>query len=293
MRTGSSTPGTSAGSMPRDSCSSRTARRTSSSTSGGKNIAPQPIENRLKTGAFIAEVVMVGNNRHFPAALVVPKFEALEKWAHAKGMVFASREELVTSPGVVQHYEQEIERLSHDLAPFERIKKVALLPRELSIENGELTPKLRRQAPGGGTEVQAPHRRALRGRMKTEIRKVVVLGAGTMGAQVAAHVLAQGLEVALLDIPGAGEDRSAPAKKGKEALRKLKPSPLHLPEHLAQLRAGNLEDDLARELKDADWVFEAVVEDLEVKKQLFAKVAGLVKARPSSPRTPPASASRR
>jgi long-chain acyl-CoA synthetase len=111
-------------------------------TSGGKNIAPQPIENRLKTGAFIAEVVMVGNNRHFPAALVVPKFEALEKWAHAKGMVFASREELVASPGVVQHYEQEIERLSHDLAQFEKIKKVALLPRELSIETGELTPKL-------------------------------------------------------------------------------------------------------------------------------------------------------
>ncbi|HEY5908235.1 MAG TPA: 3-hydroxyacyl-CoA dehydrogenase/enoyl-CoA hydratase family protein, partial [Vicinamibacteria bacterium] len=113
--------------------------------------------------------------------------------------------------------------------------------------------------------------------MKTDIQKAVVLGAGTMGAQVAAHVVAQGLEVALLDVAGAAEDRSAAARKGREALRKLKPSPLHLPEHGAQLRVGNFEDDLARELKDADWVFEAVVEDLEIKKQLFAKVASLVK----------------
>ena len=70
-------------------------------TSGGKNIAPQPIENLLKTNAFIAEVVMVGNKRHFPAALVVPKFEALEKWAREKGIAFASREELVAQPEVM------------------------------------------------------------------------------------------------------------------------------------------------------------------------------------------------
>ena len=113
--------------------------------------------------------------------------------------------------------------------------------------------------------------------MKSGIRKVVVLGAGTMGAQVAAHVAAQGLEVALLDVVGPDPDRSAPAKKGVATLRKLKPSPLHLPEHASALRPGNFEDDLARELKEADWIFEAVVEDLEVKKQLFARVAALVK----------------
>ncbi len=67
-----------------------------------------------------------------------------------------------------------------------------------------------------------------------------MLGAGTMGAQVAAHVVAQGLEVALLDVAGAAEDRSAAARKGREALRKLKPSPLHLPEHAALLRRGQL-----------------------------------------------------
>jgi long-chain acyl-CoA synthetase len=111
-------------------------------TSGGKNIAPQPIESRLKTHPLIGEVVMVGNQRHFPAALVIPKFEALESWARSQGIAFASREELVAKPAVVEHYEREIARLSADFAQFERIKKIALLPREFSIETGELTPKL-------------------------------------------------------------------------------------------------------------------------------------------------------
>jgi 3-hydroxyacyl-CoA dehydrogenase len=89
-------------------------------------------------------------------------------------------------------------------------------------------------------------------------------------------VAGQGLEVVLLDLPSPAPDRSAIARKGLETLRKLKPSPLHLPEHLAAIRAGNFEDDLTL-LADADWVFEAVVEDLEVKRQLFARVAPAVK----------------
>ena len=112
--------------------------------------------------------------------------------------------------------------------------------------------------------------------MKTDIRKLVVLGAGTMGAQVAAHAAGQGLDVALLDLPSPAPDRSALARKGVEALKKLKPSPLHLAEHAALLRPGNFEDDWSR-LADADWVFEAVVEDLEVKRQLLARVASAAK----------------
>ncbi|HET7290974.1 MAG TPA: 3-hydroxyacyl-CoA dehydrogenase NAD-binding domain-containing protein [Vicinamibacteria bacterium] len=109
------------------------------------------------------------------------------------------------------------------------------------------------------------------------IRKAAVLGAGTMGAQVAAHLVACGCDVALLDVvpPGAA-DRSVLAKRAVEGLRRLKPSPLHLPEHAALLRPGNFEDDW-RELKDADWIFEAVVEDLEIKRRLFAKVAPAAK----------------
>ena len=113
--------------------------------------------------------------------------------------------------------------------------------------------------------------------MKTEIRKIVVLGAGTMGAQIAAHVVARGIDVVLLDIvPAGASDKSALARKALEGLKKLRPSPLHLPEHAALIRPGNFEDDW-KELKDADWVFEAVVEDLAVKKQLFAKLAPAVK----------------
>ena len=112
-------------------------------TSGGKNIAPQPIENRLKTNKFFAEVVMIGNKRHFASALVVPNFEALEAWARANGVAAVSRAELVTRPEVVAHYGLLVNQLTTDLAQFERIKKLTLLEREFTQEAGELTPSLK------------------------------------------------------------------------------------------------------------------------------------------------------
>jgi len=112
-------------------------------TSGGKNIAPQPIENRLKTNPFFAEVVMIGNRRNFAAALVVPNFETLGKWAKEKGVADGSREDLVVRPEVVAHYQKLVADLLPDLAQFEKIKRVALLPRELTLEAGELTPTLK------------------------------------------------------------------------------------------------------------------------------------------------------
>jgi long-chain acyl-CoA synthetase len=111
-------------------------------TSGGKNIAPQPIETLIKTNKYVTEVVMIGNRRHFPAALVVPNFENLEAWARGKGIPLTSRQELVDRPEVVAFYEQAIKDLTPHLAQFERIKKIAVLPKEFSIESGELTPKL-------------------------------------------------------------------------------------------------------------------------------------------------------
>jgi long-chain acyl-CoA synthetase len=112
-------------------------------TSGGKNIAPQPIENRLKTNTFFAEVVMIGNKRNFPAALVVPNFETLEKWAGENGLAAKSREELVSRAEVLAHYQKLLADLLPDLAQFERIKKIALLTREFTLEAGELTPTLK------------------------------------------------------------------------------------------------------------------------------------------------------
>jgi long-chain acyl-CoA synthetase len=111
-------------------------------TSGGKNIAPQPIERLLKSSPLVGEVVMIGDRRNFPIALVIPAFEALEKWAREKSLSFASREELIARPEVVALYEQTVKETTGHLAQFERIKKIALLPREFSIETGELTPKL-------------------------------------------------------------------------------------------------------------------------------------------------------
>jgi long-chain acyl-CoA synthetase len=112
-------------------------------TSGGKNIAPQPIENKIKTNKFFAEIVMIGNKRSYAAALVVPNFDNLEKWAQEKRLVYATREELAAKAEVAAHYKDLVVELTSDLAQFERIKKVAVLPREFSLEAGELTPTLK------------------------------------------------------------------------------------------------------------------------------------------------------
>jgi long-chain acyl-CoA synthetase len=112
-------------------------------TSGGKNIAPQPIENVLKTNKFIAEIVMIGNKRNFPSALVVPNFDNLEKWAKEQGIQAPSREALITDPRVVAHYDALVQDLTKELAQFERIKKIALLPSEFTVDAGELTPTLK------------------------------------------------------------------------------------------------------------------------------------------------------
>ena len=109
-------------------------------TSGGKNIAPQPIENTLKTHPLIGEVVMVGNARNFPTALIVPNFEALGR---STGMEGASREALASNASAVEIIQKAIDDLSKDLAQYERIKKVTLLPREFTIEAGELTPTMK------------------------------------------------------------------------------------------------------------------------------------------------------
>jgi long-chain acyl-CoA synthetase len=116
-------------------------------TSGGKFIAPQPIENSLKSNHFIAEAAILGDRRRFPAVVVVPAFAALEEWATQNAIPFQSRAELVANPLVQKLYEGIVEQVNHNLARFERLKKVLVIPEELSIEHGTLTPtlKLRRR----------------------------------------------------------------------------------------------------------------------------------------------------
>jgi long-chain acyl-CoA synthetase len=116
-------------------------------TSGGKFIAPQPIENSLKSNGFIAEAAILGDRRRFPAVVIVPAFAALEDWAAENRISFHSRQELVGTPQVQSLYEGIVEQVNHNLARFERLKKVLVIHEELSIENGTLTPtlKLRRR----------------------------------------------------------------------------------------------------------------------------------------------------
>ncbi len=109
-------------------------------TAGGKNIAPQPIENRLKTNRFVEQAVMVGDRRQFPVLLLVPDFAVLEGWARAKGVSADDRATLVAAPAVQALIEQEIDDHLDELASFERPKKIGLLVEECSIENGMLTP---------------------------------------------------------------------------------------------------------------------------------------------------------
>jgi long-chain acyl-CoA synthetase len=111
-------------------------------TAGGKNIAPQPIEGRLKTNPFVSHAVMLGDKRKYPILLLVPNFEKLRGWAKAEGLTFADDAGLVALPAVQTKMELEAKKHLRDLAQFEVPKKFLLLPREFSIERGELTPKL-------------------------------------------------------------------------------------------------------------------------------------------------------
>ncbi len=112
-------------------------------TSGGKFIAPQPIENSLKLNALIGTAAVLGDRRKFPAVLVSPNFGLLEDWARSHNVSFSSREELVASPKVQALYEQIIEELNKNLARFEKLKRVLLVADEFSIANGILTPSMK------------------------------------------------------------------------------------------------------------------------------------------------------
>ena len=112
-------------------------------TAGGKNIAPQPIENAIKTNKFVSEAVMIGDKRRFPIVLVVPNFANLEKWARYKNISFDDRAQLIAQPLVRAKMEREVLSRLTELARFETPKKVGLLAHEFSIERGELTPTLK------------------------------------------------------------------------------------------------------------------------------------------------------
>ena len=116
-------------------------------TSGGKFIAPQPIENALKLHSLIGVAAILGDKRKFPAVLVSPNFARLEDWARENGVTFSSHADLIANPKVQALYEDIVENINLNLARFEKLKRVMLVPDEFSADNGVLTPtlKLRRR----------------------------------------------------------------------------------------------------------------------------------------------------
>ncbi len=117
-------------------------------TSNGKYIAPQRVEGALGKDAFIDQIAIIADSRHFVSALIVPHFEGLEEHARALGLTFHDVAELLEHSKIVAFFETRIQRLQQDLAQYEQVKKFTLLKRPFSMELGELTPtlKLRRRS---------------------------------------------------------------------------------------------------------------------------------------------------
>jgi long-chain acyl-CoA synthetase len=111
-------------------------------TAGGKNIAPQPIENRIKESKYVSQAVMIGDKRKFPIVLIVPNWDNLEKWAALKNIIWTDRKQLLAMPTIQAKMDKEVRATIAGLASFETPKKIGLLEHDFSIERGELTPKL-------------------------------------------------------------------------------------------------------------------------------------------------------
>jgi long-chain acyl-CoA synthetase len=112
-------------------------------TSGGKYIAPQLVEQLIKTSRFVNQVVVIGDGRNFPAALIVPDWQQLDGYARYKGYDLHTRAEFCRDPRIVDLFERQIASRTRDLAQFEQVKRIALLENEFTLEGGELTPTLK------------------------------------------------------------------------------------------------------------------------------------------------------
>ncbi|UYQ94598.1 long-chain fatty acid--CoA ligase [Chitinophaga horti] len=111
-------------------------------TSGGKYVAPQPIENKMKESPFVEQIMVVGNERKFVGALIVPSFTMLKQWMPQNGLTFTTNEAAIREPKVLEMFKEVVESFNNYFNHVEQIKRFELMPREWSIETGEMTPKL-------------------------------------------------------------------------------------------------------------------------------------------------------
>ena len=135
-------------------------------TSGGKYVAPQPVESKLKIDALVEQAALIGDNRKFVSVLISPNFKALEGWARQNGVNAGDHAKLAQDPKVQKLYEGIIAKVNGGLAHFETIKKVTVVPDEWSVEKGELTPSLKLK------------RRVIAEKYKEQIDKMYVDGKG-------------------------------------------------------------------------------------------------------------------
>jgi long-chain acyl-CoA synthetase len=112
-------------------------------TSGGKYVAPQVLENKFKESRFIEQIMVIGEYKKHPAALVVPTFDFLKEYCASKGITYTSNEQVITEPAILTRIGKEIDRMNELFGNWERVKKFELLPAEFTVEGGELTPTLK------------------------------------------------------------------------------------------------------------------------------------------------------
>lgn len=112
-------------------------------TSGGKYVAPQVIENKIKESVYVEQLIVVGEGQKFPAALIVPEFVALKEWCKTNNIPFSTDDEMVKNHEVQKLILDEVNRFNKEFAPYEQVKKIELLPKPWTIEGGEITPTLK------------------------------------------------------------------------------------------------------------------------------------------------------
>lgn len=112
-------------------------------TSGGKYIAPQPMENKFKESPFIEQIMVIGENEKFPGALITPAWDYLKGWCTKNGIAFENNEDLIKKPEVLAAYQKEVDFYNAEFGSWETIKKFEIIPADWSIEGGEMTPTLK------------------------------------------------------------------------------------------------------------------------------------------------------
>jgi len=112
-------------------------------TSGGKYIAPQPMENKFKESPVIEQILVVGENKNYPAALIVPSIQGLQDWCKHKDIPYTNDVEMLQKPEIIDKFQKEIDNLNKYFGKWEQIKKFKVIPNQWTVESGELTPTMK------------------------------------------------------------------------------------------------------------------------------------------------------